>query len=117
MHIRRRSERAERIRGLLSDMLGGDAQFAETLRTGAYGATTVAAEGFGVSLMTASRDLALCRRMLAEFRREAGRDFDAEIDEVVWSWDFARYGFRTRHSLNPSRCVRRGEARYPFSTR
>ena len=47
MHIRRRSERAERIRGLLSDMLGGDAQFAETLRTGAYGATTVAAEGSG----------------------------------------------------------------------
>ena len=29
--------------------------------------------------MTASRDLALCRRMLAEFRREAGRDFDAGL--------------------------------------
>ncbi len=110
LHIKRRSARAERIRELLSDMLGQQWE-SEMLRHGEYGATSLTAEGFEVSLATASRDLAICRRILAEFRELFGREFDPSSDEIVWTWDYANYSFQ----IGGKRV--KGARRFPFSTR
>jgi hypothetical protein len=80
------------------------------LRKGEYGATRRAAEGFGMSEPTMSRDLSLCRQMLQQFRRLYGRAFNPAIDEVVWSWDYAQYGFRA--GGEPEK-----KTRFPFTTR
>jgi hypothetical protein len=112
LNISRRKARAERIKGLLSDMLGGrTGKYAALYRSGAYGATRAAAAGFEVSEATASRDLALCHQLLAEFEGLFEREFSFLLgDEVVWSWDFSRYGFTTEDSEETV-------GQFPFCTR
>jgi hypothetical protein len=105
LNIRRRKARAERITALLSDMLGGEAQYADLLRAGGYGATRITAESFEVSETTAGRDLCLCRWMLEEFRRARGREFDPGRDEITWSWDYSQYSFKSRESFFGKRIV------------
>jgi hypothetical protein len=96
LNISRRKARAERVKELLSDMLGvAPRQVATLLRSGAYGATRCAAGGLKVSEATASRDLALCHRLLAEFEGLFEREFSFLLgDEVIWSWDYSSYGFK-----------------------
>lgn len=118
MHIRLRRARAERIKALLSDMLGADPTCAEMLRSGAYGATRCVAHGFGVSMATASRDLAMCHLILAEFKQQTGREFNPQIDEVAWSWDFSTFSFKSRLEFLLGKVVLNYDSkRIPFSTR
>jgi hypothetical protein len=90
LHIEKRKVRAERIGRLLPEVATSG-----FLRRGEYGCVTDIAEEFKVGVATASRDLALCRRMLDECKRVTGIDFDGLFEEsIVFSWDYASYGFR-----------------------
>ena len=90
MHMRKRKERARRIISLLIAMEKGP-----VLRETAHGWLNVAAEAVHLSKATASRDFALGRRIHRQSVRMFGRPLQIFEDEVIWSWDWAHYGFRT----------------------
>jgi hypothetical protein len=121
-HISLRKARAERIKELLSDMLGGETEWiAAMFRAGAYGATRHVAQGFGVSEATASRDLALCHLLLEQFKELFEREFSFLLsDEVTWAWDYSHYGFKvdslTRLGVT-SEDSKKTVGRFPFRTR
>jgi hypothetical protein len=68
-----------------------------------------------VSKATASRDFALLRRINLQFLRLFGRDFDPTEDEIVWSWDWASYGFATEETRTAG--YTKGLGHFPFATR
>jgi hypothetical protein len=105
LHIEKRKVRAERIGRLLPQVATSG-----FLRRCEYGCVSDIAEEFKVGRATASRDLALCRRMLDEHKRVTGFDFDGLFEEIiVFSWDYASYGFRVED--------KEVVGRFPFSTR
>ncbi len=110
LHMRKREERASRIVRILAVM---DAT--PILREVCYGWLTIAAEKMGKSRATASRDFALCRRIHTQFVKMFGRDFTPSKDEIVWSWDWSHYGFRTPESRRARN--RKPVGHFPFSTR
>ena len=93
LHMRKRKVRANRIQRLLSVL-----DIAPQLTFTAYGWLDMFSESMAVSKATASRDCAFVRRMNLQFLRLFGRDFDPTKDEIVWSWDWASYGFATTES-------------------
>src|SRR5215813_1811423 len=110
LHIRKRKERASRILGLLTAM-----EATPQLRESAYGCLSRIAESMNKSKSTASRDLALCRRIHSQFLRMFGRTFEAKKDQVKWSWNWSHYGFRTRESVQAGH--KKPVGRFPFDTR
>ncbi|HEY3037239.1 MAG TPA: hypothetical protein VGJ66_00800 [Pyrinomonadaceae bacterium] len=67
------------------------------------------------SKATASRDLALARRIHGQFTRMFGRNFDPKNDRVKWTWDWSHYGFRTRESVQAG--YKKPVGKFPFDTR
>lgn len=110
LHMRKRRDRAARILRLLVAM-----ERAPELRESAYGWLTIASQTMKMSKATASRDFALGRRMHAQFVRMFGRTLSPEKDQIIWSWDWSHYGFRTRESWSAGH--RKPVGRFPFSTR
>lgn len=108
--MRKRRERADRIVRLLAAM-----DTAPELRDSAYGWLTIASQTMKMSKPTASRDFALARRIHAQFARMFGRPLTPEKDQVVWSWDWAHYGFRTPESWAAGH--RKPVGHFPFNTR
>ena len=68
------------------------------LRENAYGWLTITAQAMNLSKATASRDFALVRRIHRQFTRLFGRSFDSKKDQIVWSWHFDHYAFKTPES-------------------
>jgi hypothetical protein len=95
LHMRKRQARADRILRLLN-AFGALPE----LRESSYGWLALAAEQTNTSRATASRDLALCRRIQTEFALMFGRLFNPKTDRILWSWDWSHYGFQTSESLN-----------------
>src|SRR4030095_13351249 len=89
-----RKARADRIVRFLASK---NSTHATKLRA-AYGCVTITSRAMEVSKATASRDLALVRRIHRQFVRMFGRNFDAKRDRVVWTWNWAHYGFITPES-------------------
>jgi len=110
LHMRKRRERASRILRLLAAM-----ESAPELRESAYGCLTRASQAMEISRATASRDFALARRIHVQFARMFGRTLRPESDQVIWSWDWAYYGFRTPESVRAG--FRKGVGRFPFGLR
>src|SRR5215813_274999 len=67
------------------------------------------------SKSTASRDLALCRRIHNQFLSMFARKLDPKRDQVKWSWNWSHYGFRTRESVQAGH--KKPVGRFPFDTR
>ncbi len=88
---------------------------APELRDTAYGWLSVASQAMEVSKPTASRDLALVRRIHRQFVRMFGRPFNPERDRVVWSWNYDYYGFITAESKRAG--YPKPVGRFPFDTR
>jgi hypothetical protein len=80
-----------------------------------YGRLPAIAKQFEISAATASRDLALCRRIHFQFLQMFGRQLKPRKDLVVWSWDWSHYGFRTAESKSAG--YTRPVGKFPFSTR
>jgi hypothetical protein len=93
LHQRKRKERADRIVRLLAAI-----EVAPELLESSYGWLSVTAETMKRSKATAFRDFQLVRRIHTQFVRMFGRKFEAKTDQIVWSWDWSHYGFRTRES-------------------
>lgn len=110
LHIRKRQSRADRITRLLNAFAA-----VPELRASSYGWLLLASEQTNTSRATASRDLALCRRIQMEFTLMFGRLFDPKTDRILWSWDWSHYGFQTSESLNAGHSKPVGQ--FPFSTR
>jgi len=110
LHMRRREERAERIEDLLADM-----SLSTALCESSYGWLPKIAQRLGVSRATVSRDLALCRRIHAQFFQMFGRPFAPRKDQIVWSWDWSHYGFRTTETKDAG--YEKPVGRFPFATR
>ena len=110
LHMRKRKARANRIQRLLSVL-----DIAPQLTYTAYGWLTMFSESMAVSKATASRDFALVRRINLQFSRLFGRDFDPTKDEIVWSWDWASYGFATEETSTAG--YTKGLGQFPFDTR
>jgi len=110
--MRKRQARAERIVRLLA---ATDSTHASEFGKTAYGWIAITSQTMEVSKATASRDCALVRRLYRQFLRMFGRDFDAKRDRVVWTWNWAHYGFATRESewAGHKKCV----GHFPFDTR
>jgi hypothetical protein len=108
--MRKRRERADRIVRLLAAM-----ETAPELRESAYGWLTIASQTMKMSKATASRDFALGRRIHAQFVRMFGRPLKPDQDQILWTWDWSHYGFRTRESWTAGH--RKPVGRFPFSTR
>ena len=110
LHQRKRKERAARILRLLAAM-----EAAPELLESSYGWLTLTAETMKRSKATASRDFQLARRIHAQFARMFGRRFEVKKDQILWSWDWSHYGFRTResHDAGYSKAV----GHFPFDTR
>ena len=109
-HMRKRKERADRIFKILAAM-----ESTPELRHSAYGWLPLTAEGMGTSRATASRDLALPRRIYAQFAQMFGRALEPKRDQIKWSWDWSHYGFRTRESVQAGH--RKPVGNFPFDTR
>lgn len=110
LHMRKRVERANRILRLLAVF-----DTVPELRESSYGWLSIAAEKLKRSVATASRDFALCRRIRGEFARMFGREFKADQDYVLWTWDLSHYGFCARESVRAGHLKPVG--RFPFVTR
>ena len=110
LHMRLRKARADRIVRLLAAI-----EIAPELRRSAYGWLSVTAETIRMSKATASRDFALARGIHGEFARMFGRKFDAKTDQVLWSWNWSHYGFRTRESYRAG--YRKAVGKFPIDTR
>jgi hypothetical protein len=67
------------------------------------------------SKATASRDFQLARRIHTQFGRMFGRRFEVKTDEIVWSWDWSHYGFRTLESYQAG--YSKSVGHFPFDTR
>ena len=74
-----------------------DVANATELRESAYGWLTITAQAMNLSKV-ASRDFALVRRIHRQFARMFGRSFDSKKDQIVWSWHFDQYAFKTPES-------------------
>ena len=94
LHQRKRKERADRIVRLLAAI-----EVAPELLESSYGWLSLTAETMKRSKATASRDFQLVRRIHTQFIRMFGRRFEVKTDQILWSWDWSHYGFRTRESF------------------
>lgn len=112
LHMRKRKARADRIVRLLHAM---DSANATELRDGENGWITITAQAMEMSKATASRDFALVRRIHRQFSRMFGRSFDSKRDRVIWSWNWANYGFITEESRWAGYSKPVGH--FPFDTR
>jgi hypothetical protein len=110
LHMKNREARAGRIVRILICM-----DDAPDLREHCYGWLKIAAENMEKSRATASRDFALSRRIHSQFLRLFGRIFDPSRDEIIWSWDWSHYGFRTRESYQAG--FKKSVGKFPFDTR
>jgi len=110
LHVRKRKNRADRIVRLLSAL-----EAAPELRDSAYGWLSVASQAMEVSKSTASRDLALVRRVCGQFERMFGRNFEATRDRIVWTWNWDHYGFITPESRKAG--YPKPVGNFPFDTR
>jgi hypothetical protein len=110
LHQRKRKERADRIVRLLAAI-----EAAPELLESSYGWLAVTAETMKRSTATASRDFQLVRRIHTQFRRMFGRTFEAKQDQILWSWDWSHYGFRTRESYQAG--YTKAVGHFPFATR
>ena len=110
LHMHHRRQRAKRIVHLLRrGAVSVDPQ------ESCYGRLPAIAKQFEVSAATASRDLALCRRIHFQFLQMFGRPLKPRKDLVVWSWDWSHYGFRTAESKTAG--YSKPVGKFPFSTR
>lgn len=110
LHQRRRKERADRIVRILMAIAA-----APELLESSYGWLSLTAETMKLSKATASRDFQLARRIHAQFGRMFGRRFEVKKDQILWSWDWSHYGFRTRESYQAGHTKAVGH--FPFDTR
>jgi hypothetical protein len=110
LHQRKRKERADRIVRLLAAI---DA--APELLESSYGWLSLIAETMKRSKATASRDVQLVRRIHAQFARMFGRRLEVKKDQILWSWDWSHYGFRTRESYQAG--YKKPAGCFPFDTR
>lgn len=92
-----------------------DVANATELRESAYGWVTITAQAMEMSKATASRDFALVRRIHRQFTRLFGRSFDSKKDQIVWSWHFDHYAFKTPESKAAGYVKPVGY--FPFDTR
>lgn len=107
---RRRKERADRIVRLLAAI-----EAAPELLESSYGWLTLTAETMKRSKATASRDFQLARRIHTQFVRMFGRKLEVKMDQILWSWDWSHYGFRTRESYQAG--YPKAVGHFPFDTR
>lgn len=112
LHTRMRQARADRIVRILASM---DSANATELRESAYGWLTITAQAMNLSKATASRDFALVRRIHRQFARMFGRSFDSKKDQIVWSWHFDHYAFKTPESKAAG--YPKPVGHFPFDTR
>lgn len=110
LHMRKRQSRADRIARLLA---ATDSTPANGLRA-THGSIVTASGALEVSKPTASRDFALVRRIHRQFVRMFGRNFDAKRDRVVWTWNWAHYGFSTWESKATKH--KKPVGHFPFDT-
>lgn len=110
LHQRKRKERADRIVRLLAAI-----EAAPELLESSYGWLSLTAETMKRSRATASRDFQLTRRIHSQFARMFGRRFRVREDQILWSWDWSHYGFRTRESYQAG--YRKAVGDFPFDTR
>lgn len=110
LHQRKRKQRSDRIVRLLAAI-----EAAPELLESSYGWLSLTAETMKLSKATASRDFQLARRIHAQFARMFGRRFEAKKDQIVWSWDWSHYGFRTRESNQAG--YPKAVGHFPFDTR
>jgi len=110
LHQRKRKERADRIVRLLAAI-----EAAPELLESSYGWLSLTAETMKRSKATASRDFQLARRIHTQFSRMFGRRFEVKKDQILWSWDWSHYGFRTRESYQAG--YRKAVGEFPFDTR
>ena len=110
LHQRKRKERADRIVRLLAAI-----EAAPELLVSSYGWLSITAETMKRSKATASRDFQLVRRIHIQFSRMFGRRFEAKKDQILWSWDWSHYGFRTRESYEAG--FSKAVGHFPFDTR
>jgi hypothetical protein len=92
-----------------------DVANATELRESAYGWLTITAQAMNLSKATASRDFALVRRIHRQFTRLFGRSFDSKKDQIVWSWNFDHYAFKTPESKAAG--YPKPVGHFPFDTR
>jgi hypothetical protein len=111
LHMRKRTERAHRILGLL-DVFNNVPE----LQDSSYGWLSIAAEKMDRSLATASRDFALTRRIRSQFMRMFGREFKPGQDFILWTWDLSHYGFCTRETYLAG-FGKKLVGKFPFLTR
>jgi len=110
LHMRKRQTRADRIVRLLRAM-----DKVPELCESSRGWVKVTAQAMAASRATASRDLALARRIHSQFARMFGRKLNPQTDQVAWSWDWSNYGFRAPESVRAG--FRKPVGRFPFSLR
>ena len=110
LHQRKRKERADRILRLLAAI-----EVAPELLESSYGWLSITAETMKRSKATASRDFQLARRIHTQFVRMFGRRFQVNSDQLLWSWNWSHYGFRTRESSQAGYAKPVGH--FPFDTR
>jgi hypothetical protein len=110
LHQRRRKERADRIVRLLAAI-----EAAPELLESSYGWLALTAETMKRSRATASRDFQLARRIHAQFARMFGRLFEVKKDQILWSWNWSHYGFRTNESYQAG--YKKVVGHFPFDTR
>ena len=110
LHQRKRKERADRILRLLAAI-----EVAPELLESSYGWLSVTADTMKRSKATASRDFQLVRRIHNQFRRMFSRTFESKKDQILWSWDWSHYGFRTRESYQAG--YSKAVGHFPFDTR
>jgi len=110
LHQRRRKERADRIVRLLAAI-----EVAPELLESSYGWLSLTAETMKRSKATVSRDFQLARRIHTQFSRMFGRRFEVKTDQILWSWDWSHYGFRTRESYQAG--YSKSVGHFPFDTR
>jgi len=109
LHQRKRKERADRIVRLLAAI-----EVAPELLESSYRWLSLTAETMKRSKATASRDFQLARRIHTQFGRMFGRRFEVKKDQILWSWDWSHYGFRTRESYQAG--YRKAVGHFPFDT-
>jgi hypothetical protein len=110
LHQRKRKERADRIVRLLAAI-----EVAPEILESRYGWLGLTAETMKRSKATASRDFLLARRIHDQFVRMFARKCDNKKDQILWSWDWSHYGFRTRESFQAG--YRTAVGNFRFDTR
>ena len=75
----------------------------------------ITAQAMNLSKAIASRDFALVRRIHRQFTRMFGRSFDSKKDQIVWSWHFDHYAFKTPESKAAG--YPKPVGHFPFDTR